>query len=439
MVRSAALKTFQRVPLLVFAVIGLSTTARADAPASTGSQDPAALAARIAQLEQQMAQLTSSKSSSKVDFGIPLHGFADTTAGWSGGGMDPGPVVLRGFNAGSIEFYLTPNYERLRSLFELRFEFDKGGGGLGNDLERAQLGYEIADNTVIWFGRFHIPEGYWNTAFHHGAYIQTAVTRPRFIEFEDSGGVLPTHGVGGWLTGKLRAGGSGMFTYDLFVSNESRIVGDDKDSGGSLDYNGYTDSNYGKMFGGRFGWQFAGALDGLETGIFGYRDTINAYSDGNPNYNSDPSNIYNRNDLTVGGAYAAYTSDELELVSEWYHISTDTKFINAGPGTLGNHSSDLWFAQGAYTWRDFVPYVRVEEAALNADDPLFSDNEYGRPYRRASLGLRYNLNSRAAVKLDASRTHEDLNARLDFNTGSTTPASSPTNYSRLMMQFAIRF
>ncbi|MGL1180869.1 hypothetical protein ACSTLD_24425, partial [Vibrio parahaemolyticus] len=86
--------------------------------------------------------------------------------------------------------------------------------------------------------------------------IQTAVTRPRFIEFEDSGGVLPTHGVGGWLAGKLRAGGSGMFTYDLFVSNESRIVGDDNDSGGSLDYNCFTDSNYGKMFGGRFGWQF---------------------------------------------------------------------------------------------------------------------------------------------------------------------------------------
>jgi hypothetical protein len=81
----------------------------------------------------------------------------------------------------------------------------------------------------------------------------------------------------------------------------------------------------------------------------------------------------------------------------------------------------------------------VEQAALNAEDPLFSDNIYGRPYKRGSVGLRYNLNSRAALKLDMSRTHEDLNARLDFNTGSTIPAASPTNYSRLMMQFAIRF
>jgi hypothetical protein len=68
------------------------------------------------------------------------------------------------------------------------------------EIERFQLGWRIGDSKV-WLGRFHNPIGYWNTQYHHGAFLQTSITRPSIVEFEDDGGVLPTH-----LTGLLIEG-----------------------------------------------------------------------------------------------------------------------------------------------------------------------------------------------------------------------------------------
>ena len=73
-------------------------------------------------------------------------------------------------------------------------------------MERAQLGYSFSDALTFWVGRFHTPYGYWNTAFHHGAQIQTSVTRPLFIDFEDKGGILRAHSLGLLAHGRVPAG-----------------------------------------------------------------------------------------------------------------------------------------------------------------------------------------------------------------------------------------
>src|SRR5262249_52267718 len=35
------------------------------------------------------------------------------------------------------------------------------------DLERFQLGWQLTDDTVIWFGRYHQPSSVWNHEHHH--------------------------------------------------------------------------------------------------------------------------------------------------------------------------------------------------------------------------------------------------------------------------------
>lgn len=60
------------------------------------------------------------------------------------------------------------------------------------EIERLQIGWRIGE-TRAWLGRFHNPIGYWNTQFHHGAFLQTSIARPAFLEFEDDGGILPMH------------------------------------------------------------------------------------------------------------------------------------------------------------------------------------------------------------------------------------------------------
>jgi len=137
-----------------------------------------------------------------------MHGFADVGAGTTTNG------VRKGFTVGSLDFYLNPQLgERTKALIELNTEVD-AEGGVGVDLERLQLGYTFSDSATAWLGRFHTPYGYYNTGFHHGQQIATSLRRPRFLEFEDKGGILPAHTVGAWLTGAIRAG-DGKFTYDL--------------------------------------------------------------------------------------------------------------------------------------------------------------------------------------------------------------------------------
>jgi len=65
-----------------------------------------------------------------------------------------------------------------------------------SELERFKLGWQAEADTIGWIGRFHSPSRYWNAIYHHGQYLQTSITRPLIEQFEDDGGVLPTHETG---------------------------------------------------------------------------------------------------------------------------------------------------------------------------------------------------------------------------------------------------
>ena len=112
--------------------------------------------------------------------------------------------------------------------------------------------------------------GVWNTAFHHGANLQTSINRPRFIDFEDKGGVVPAHGVGLLASGKTKLG-VGKISYDVYLANGSHIT--DR----TLDFGAYNDDNSGKMLGFNLGYSFAGSLNGLTVGAHGFGTTVNVY------------------------------------------------------------------------------------------------------------------------------------------------------------------
>src|SRR6266702_1772959 len=106
-----------------------------------------------------------------------LHGFADVGFGFSSKRNDPADR-LRGFALGSFDLYLTPQVgDRLKGLTEINFGFEESGETVV-DVERLQIGYTFSDYATVWLGRFHTPYGYWNTAFHHGAQLQTSILRP---------------------------------------------------------------------------------------------------------------------------------------------------------------------------------------------------------------------------------------------------------------------
>ena len=339
-----------------------------------------------------------------TDAGIPIRAFIDV-----GYAQDSPDRTGRrgGFSLGSVNLYMTPAIgERIKSIVELVFEQDKRGA-LMIDLERAQLGYTFSDALTLWGGRFHTPFGYWNAAFHHGAQIQTSVLRPRFLAFEDQGGILPSHSVGLLGSGAV-ALASGRLKYDLYVANGSPIID------GTLFAAGFKDDDGNKMVGGNLRHEFGGALDGLTLGVFGLGTQVASYDAG--------SVLTARTRLGVGGVFATFERDRWELLGEYYAFRNRDLAAN---GT--SHSSWAGYAQAGYRFDNaFTVYGRAEKAALDQLDPYFAAMDSGRSYRRQSIGLRYELNPTTALKFEVARTSE-------------TQGQAELNSTGLRSQLAVRF
>ncbi len=349
--------------------------------AVAGATEAEAVAARITGLEQQVSAIG---NRSTEDDGIALHGFADV--GLRSGNRG----AKKGANLGSVGFYLAPQFgDRVKSLVELIFEASDAGD-LAVDLERVQLGYAFSDRLTLWMGRFHTPYGYWNTAFHHGAQIQTSILRPRFLDFEDNGGILPAHGVGLWATGSTGIG-SGKLAYDVYAANSPRIGIENPAIPGSgvLNPNISGSTNHNAMVGTNVRYSFGGALKGLTFGVHAFKGKVD----------DDAATAANRTDVRMAGGYGLYLENDWEVLSEYYRFSN--KDIS---GATGSHKSWAGYLQAGRNFGVWTPYARLEKTSLDQTDNYFSQQASGQSYSRSVLGLRYDVNSKSALKLELNRT-----------------------------------
>ena len=380
----------------------------AGASVPAGAADPskdAELENRITALEAQVDSL-SNTAATKHEIGLPIHGFSDVDYVYDDQHANGSQS---GFALGNFDLYMTPNLgNRMRALVELNFEYSTNGGGLSTDLERLEYGYTFSDAFTLWAGRFHTPYGFWNTAFHHGAQMQLSARRPQFVDFEDSGGILPSHSVGLDATGHWRAG-SGKFSYDLYLANGDRILD------GTLDFNAFKDNDGNKLIGGNLRYALSGSLDGLSLGVHAFTEQVSSYSAGV---------FQNKSTVNMLGAYAIYESDQWQVLGEYYHFSNHDESANSG-----SHSSWAGFLQAGYRVGSVTPYIRYEKTSLDQTDHYFSDQESGRSYQRDVAGVRYDLNHQVALKAEWNHSKDVLRS------GDTTPA----NWDKLQLQLGVAF
>ena len=396
---------------------------------------------KINDMQDQLNQVTTAVASqSSTDTGLPMHGFMDVGYALNSQGSviaNPNVANPRGFYQGRLSFYLTPHFgDNVKVLAEPNIEVSQLDGTVNVDVERLQIGYTFSDNATLWGGRFHTPYGYWNTAFHHGAQLQTSVLRPRFIDFEDSGGILPAHMVGVWGTGKIKTG-EDKFTYDWFVGNGPKIVDaqpvpstpvvpTDYQTGG-LDPNIAGDDNHSAMVGLNLGYDFSGEyLDGLRLAVHWLQGNVNIYGStangSTPTVNSQPSVLLNTTNLNVGGGSLVYLSNDWEIMGEYYG------FNNKDMSNDVKYKSRAGYMQVATNFGEFTPYVRAERTMFDQADNYFSMQANGQSYARQALGLRYNLNPKACLKLEL------MNSSFKQDTGRTA-----LDYRSLNIQYAIGF
>ena len=366
---------------------------------------------RIDQLEKTIVQV-SENSAKRHELGVPLHGFADV--GYVHASNDPNKRQ-GGFALGTLDIYLTPEFgDRGKSIIELAFEYDTDGS-LAVDLERLQFGNTFSDALTLWTGRFHTPYGNWNTAFHHGPQIQTSASRPRFIEFEDKGGLLPTHAVGLLASGSLRAG-AGKLQYDAYLANGNSITE------GVLDFNAFKDDNTNKLVGANLRYAFGGTLEGLTLGVHALSQQVDRHAvAGDPDPAKNVS--FTSTKMNVYGAFAVLDQGNWEVISEYYRFRNEDL-----SGATGFHSSWAGFAQVGYTLGEkWTPYLRLEKAVLDQADNYFLGQLSGRTYQRQALGLRYDLNEVTALKIELNKTTEEQSDLSELKT------------NEVRLQLAVRF
>ena len=366
------------------------------------------LNSRIEALEKSLSEHSSGASGNSSATGVPLHGFIDVGYASSDGKH---PAHDRpGFRLGTLDIYLTPQFgDRIKALVEIAFEYGHDHG-FATDLERLQLGYVWSNSATLWAGRFHTPYGYWNTGFHHGAQIQTSITRPRFIAFEDHGGILPAHKVGLWVTGKFGTS-AGQVLYDAYVANAGSL------RDGKLDFNASGHDAAAPASGFKLGLS-PSVLPDLVFGLHALNETVHSY-DSNKSLNGKVQ-------FQVAGAYAFYESDDWEVLAEYYSFKNLDVYGNAG-----TNQSSAWFLQVGRTVAErLTAYARYEKADLNSADPYFQrmnngTTHFGSSYHQSTVGLRYELTPQAALKLQFEQIVDE---------GSS---NQPVNWVR--GQYAVRF
>lgn len=397
---------------------------------------------------------TASLRAEEDNFGIPLHGFA--SGGWGydnnkiglGGTDDFDGKFRRGYTHGfyldNVDLYLAKDVDsRVKFLTEIALEPDFEGQGIGIDTERLQIGYVFSNYLTVWVGRFHTPMGAYVIGYHHGAQLQTAIYKPRFLDFEDHWGVVPVHTTGLWLSGNTFVGDNRL-GYMFWIGNGDRMTTENSGFTG-LDMNMGHDDNHDITVGGRVTAFFSGDLDGLQIGLTAMRQRVdyyanpaaqkglNAVTTTDPNSTAQNPAAVNPNTGTnfvsnfmMGGLHIDYENHGFEFLNEIYG------FYNTSIRDTDQPTYKSWagFSQLAYWFQGVTAlFGRVERGNFDTKDPYFYGQTNGLPYTLLAGGLRYNLGDNSCVK-----------AEYDYRkltNGSPTVAEGAIHEIRT--QYAIRF
>src|SRR3989304_4626752 len=321
-----------------------------------------------------------------------LNGFADVSFTKSTEGADE---FRKGdFAFGTLDLYFAQTLDDIDILLELGVE-----EGDEMDVERVTIGYTFSDALRVRAGRFHTPLGFWNTSYHHGVQLQPTIERPDFLKFEDDGGILPVHVIGGYLSGRV-SNAIGAVEYGAMLGNGPRITG--KDGGNVLHPNNISDNNNGKAIVLNIAVSPT-AIQGLKIGLSGHIAELK--DDGAVDIDVD--NADGDNDLTTGvevgsgdvevdqiisGAAVTYAIANVDMTGEYFSIQ------DKDVASDKDYTSGAYYGLITYSYKGkWVPYLMYENMSIKEADPYFMSLGTV-DTTELTTGLRYNINYRSCLK-----------------------------------------
>lgn len=245
------------------------------------------------------------------------------------------------------------------------------------DIERLQLTYRVNPYFQISGGRYHTAIGYYNTAYHHGTWFQTATTRPFMYNFEDSGGVLPVHSVGITTTGLVPKTGALNMHWVAEISN-GRASNPDlapvQNFSTDRDYKAFNLAAYIRPE-----W-----INGLQIGGSYYHDHL------------DPLELPQIHQ-SISSLYGAFNDGTYELYAE--AVLMDDHAVGSGK----TYHSPLTYIQFSRKFGLYRPYFRYQYMNIPNGDPI---SIYTGLYEGPSAGVRMDFTEYVALKIQYNRLYQ---------------------------------
>tara|TARA_Y100001936_G_scaffold172034_1_gene168377 strand:+ start:482 stop:1654 length:1173 start_codon:yes stop_codon:yes gene_type:complete len=258
---------------------------------------------------------------------------------------------------------------RFSILTELTSTRKHGSDHLSFEVERLIARLNYSDHFKLSLGRYHTPLGYWNSAFHHGGWLQTTVDRPIAMKFGSK--IVPIHFVGGLLEGNI---GSSNFSYRVGFGNaRSNKINDVRNN-----FNSINDR--------------AAAIVGAS-----YRST------GRYRFEVGTGALFNKA-VTAGGihrvdeaifnGYFVLLNEAPEVLIEYTHSLHDSDISNGHVNSVyGQLAYRLPFAGSK-----FKPYFRVEYIDVSRNNPLLGSSKLD--YDGVLGGVRWDALQNVALKAE---------------------------------------
>ncbi|MGQ0614303.1 MAG: hypothetical protein ACT4PV_11250 [Planctomycetaceae bacterium] len=247
------------------------------------------------------------------------------------------------------------------------------------DQERLSAAWIFNDHLYVKLGLDHGPVSRWNHLFHHGRWLETTIDRPLLARFETSGGILPMHNTGIEVGGRHLAE-CGPINYVFILSNGRGRSAEDPQK--------ISDRNDAKAL--ELGIGFAPrVVEGLHVGVHVRYDELPA----------DPSVAARMRPIVeiILGGHAQLRTGPWEFFLEFVLIENDDRTS----GSTFSHTSG--YLQAAYQVRErWTAYMRIDFRQMESGDPYFMT--LGRDLDRWEIvvGVRHELTSNAALKLEVS-------------------------------------
>jgi hypothetical protein len=293
-----------------------------------------------------------------------------------------------GFNMGQLILHMSsPLSEKVSVFGETSFTAQAGptATAYNVDVERLLIRYDYNDFFKLSFGRYHTPINYWNTAFHHGLWLQTTIARPEMIRF--GGRFLPVHFIGMQAEGNIPSGPFGL-GYNAGLGNgRSGNIARGGDSGDVNNNRAWVVNLFARP----------AALNGLQVGgaVYGDLITVSPALTGNPQFRE-----------LITSASVLWTKETPEFLAEFAHVRHRNTL------TQQEFNNNAAYVQVAYRLpgeaRKWKPYYRFEWSNINPSDPLFTTISQPAPtvtdLTGSTVGVRYDISNFAAFKAEYRHT-----------------------------------